>query len=141
MKKKILAIGLFLLAFGAGKVFAGDTAIFGGLDGSFSREDYEEQAADPDVALYVVEQLGAADITEFYQVTDDNADEYDNVMMEDLAAYIKANCKVKNNEGYSFIAIESQTDDSLSGWIVFYHYSKKADPKELYYVYYFAVEM
>ena len=59
---------------------------------------------------------------------------------EELKEYVSANYKVKNNQGYSFVVIRSQSEEGIDGWIAFYHYSKKAKPADLYYIYYFCIE-
>lgn len=139
--KKIFLLSLFLLTFGMMNAFAYDGSVYGGLDGTFSREDFDEQAGDPDVAIGIIESLGVGELDKFYQVTEDSADEEDLQVFEDISEYIDENYKVKNNQGYSFVVVRTQTDEVLDGWVIFYHYSKKAETPNIYYIYYFGLEL
>lgn len=145
LKKVFFCLALCLLAT---SVFAQEsdenTNIMGGLDGVFDRADYEEQASNPEVAYAVVDQLvqsiGAGEITDLYLLDEETSDDEDFAITEELKDYVSANYKVKNNQGYSFVIIRSQSEEGIDGWIAFYHYSKKAKPADLYYIYYFCIE-
>lgn len=137
--KKFFCIAFLLIATGLASLFAYDGTVYGGLDGVFSRDNYVEQAGDPDVAIAVVESIGAGELTDFYQITSEIADDDDIDVAENIIDYIKDNFKVKNNQAYSFVVVDSQTDEELDGWVIFYHYSKKAEDPELLYMYYFTL--
>lgn len=143
---KRLFVGLVLFTFALAGTFAQEATnnVMGGLDGVFERDAYEEQASNPEVAYAVAYQLvqaiGAGEITELYQLTEDTIDDEDEVLMNDVKEYISANYKVKNNQGYSFIVLRSQSEEGIDGWLAFYHYSKKGKPADMYYYYYFCIE-
>lgn len=145
LKKIFVCLTFCLIAAGVYAQDANDnTNIMGGLDGVFERAVYEEQASDPNVAYAVVDQLvqaiGVGEITDLYLLDEETSDEEDIAIAEELKDYIAANYKVKNNQGYSFVIVRSQSEEGIDGWIAFYHYSKKAKPADMYYVYYFCIE-
>lgn len=145
--KKFLA-GIAVLAISGFGAFAQENDfvgnIMGGLDGVYEREAYETEASDPEYAYQIVEllvdQIGVGEVTKLYSFDESTDDEEDLQLISDIKKYVTDNYKVKNNQGYSFVVFRSVGDAGIDGYLAFYHYNKKASPKDLYYFYYFCIE-
>lgn len=125
MKKLLVLLFVSLLTTG---LFAYDGTVYGGVDASFPRSAWLEQASSLQTARSIaVEELKKDNLklTKFYQVTEANADDEDNQVLDDIEDFIDEEYGAKNRNGYSHLVIRSKSDDVVDGWIIFSHYTNK----------------
>lgn len=129
----------YLLFFGL-MLFAYDGTIYGGYDGSFSRDEFIQQASDEEVAYSVIEKMEPKKVIKFFNIDEDTLDAEDAQLIDDVDTYVEDNYKVKHKDAYSFVVIRSKDGKHTDGWVVLLHYLKGADSAYYHYIYYFSAE-
>ena len=119
-------------------LFAYDGTVIGGFDENMTRAEFISSASDIARARNIL--LTALDrprIEDFHQISSDDVDEEDMIMIGDLEEFIATEYRVRHNDGFSYLVQRGETRIGFDGWMIFSHYHRTQG--WLHYLYYFQV--
>lgn len=139
MKKLIFVLVAMLLCTCA-NLFAYDGTIIGGIDGSFSRFEFIQQASYVNTAKKilqsVVDEFGGT-ITKFFLIDEDSVDPEDVQLISDVEDFIVDEEGLYDKAAYSYVIIRDSDDYTYEdGWVIMTHFLNSSG--FLHYLYYFS---
>jgi hypothetical protein len=137
--KKFMGLSAVLFVCISGGLFAYDGDVAGGYDGNFTRYAFIQQASNIDLARNVLRNGFGKNvrIDKLFAIGEDDVDGEDVQMINDMAAYIPTQYRLKNADAYSYAVRRGATNTGFDGWIVFSHYLNSSG--WFHYIYYFSI--